>query len=177
MRSPLAREEGRHEGLIQPCQPTLATQVRTGPDRVGSELKHDGMRLIARKDGARAFVEPVRAPPDERLRCDRCGPVGAPLDEVLLDGEGLAHCAAGLPDFNRTLSTAGQQEACLIAFDLLMVNGEDLRPLPLLTRRKRLHALLEAAGPALRFTWKARTARPCSVMRAGLGWKASCRRT
>ena len=65
------------------------------------------------------------------------GLLALPVDQVLLHAEGLAHCAAGLPDSNRTLSTAGQREACLIVFDLLMADGEDLRPLPLLARRAR----------------------------------------
>jgi ATP-dependent DNA ligase len=52
-----------------------------------------------------------------------------PADAVL-DGEVVAHCEAGLPDFHRTLSSAGQRTACLLAFDLLAVDGEDLRPLP-----------------------------------------------
>jgi len=31
---------------------------------------------------------------------------------------------------------------CFVAFDLLWLNGEDLRPLPLLERKKRLRHLL-----------------------------------
>jgi ATP-dependent DNA ligase len=51
-----------------------------------------------------------------------------------VDGEALCFDADGLPDFNRLLTSAGQREACLVAFDLLAVDGEDLRPLPLLER-------------------------------------------
>ncbi len=50
MRSPLARDRRRPNGFVQPCQPTLAKAVPTGPGWI-HELKHDGMRLIARKDG------------------------------------------------------------------------------------------------------------------------------
>src|SRR3954462_310735 len=72
-----------------------------------------------------------------------------PAADVLIDGEAVAHCQKGLPDFHRTLSAAGQREACLLAFDLLAVGGEDVRPLPLLARRKRLEALLAGAPHAL----------------------------
>ena len=37
------------------------------------------------------------------------GLLALPVDQVLLDGEGLAHCAAGLPDFNRTLLDEAHQ--------------------------------------------------------------------
>jgi bifunctional non-homologous end joining protein LigD len=53
-----------------------------------------------------------------------------PLDQFVLDGEAVAHCPQGLPDFNRTLTSEGQRQACLYAFDVLIVAGEDLRPMP-----------------------------------------------
>ena len=42
--------------------------------------------------------------------------------------------------------------ACLFAFDLLRLNGEDLRPLPLEERRATLRKALRGAGKALRFS-------------------------
>src|SRR4051812_12289355 len=43
------------------------------------------------------------------------------------------------------IGRAGQREACLLAFDLLAMDGEDLRPLSLQARRGRLEALLADA--------------------------------
>jgi bifunctional non-homologous end joining protein LigD len=151
MRSPLARERRSPPGFIPPALLKPATTVPTGPGWI-HELKHDGIRLIARKDGARVCLW-------SRHGRNRTGDFAAIADalrqvpaDVVLDGEAVAHCDAGLPDFHRTLSSVGQRTACLLAFDLLAVDGEDLRPLPLLTRRARLHAVLEGAGPALRFS-------------------------
>jgi hypothetical protein len=40
----------RPPGFIVPCRPTLAAKVPTGDDWI-HELKHDGFRIIAHKDG------------------------------------------------------------------------------------------------------------------------------
>jgi ATP-dependent DNA ligase len=45
------------DGYIEPCIPTLATNPPGGPDWV-PEIRHDGYRLIARRDGqaVRLFI-------------------------------------------------------------------------------------------------------------------------
>jgi len=50
MRSPLARHRLAPPGFIPPCRPTLAAKVPAG-DGWLHELKHDGIRILARKDG------------------------------------------------------------------------------------------------------------------------------
>jgi hypothetical protein len=52
MRSPLARERRAPPGFIAPALLKPATKVPTGPGWI-HELKHDGIGLIARKDGTR----------------------------------------------------------------------------------------------------------------------------
>ena len=47
-----------------------------------------------------------------------------------LDGEAVAHCPEGLPDFHALLGREGCTKACLYAFDLLRIGLEDLRGLP-----------------------------------------------
>jgi bifunctional non-homologous end joining protein LigD len=64
----------------------------------------------------------------------------------------MAHCKDGLPDFHGLRSEDGGAAACLFAFDLLRLNGKDLRPLPLEERRGRLRKVLRGAGEALRFS-------------------------
>ena len=44
---------------------------------------------------------------------------------MVLDGEAMAHCKDGLPDFHGLRSEDGRAGACLFAFDLLRLNGED----------------------------------------------------
>jgi bifunctional non-homologous end joining protein LigD len=134
MRSPLACERRLPPGFIPPALLKPATTVPTGPGWI-HELKHDGIRLIARKDGGRVCLWSRHG----RNRTGDFAAIAAALREfpvdLVLDGEAVAHCEAGLPDFHRTLSREGQRTACLLAFDLLVIDGEDLRALPLLARR------------------------------------------
>jgi bifunctional non-homologous end joining protein LigD len=74
------------------------------------------------------------------------------VDDIAIDGEAMAHCKDGLPDFHGLRSEDGGAAACLFAFDLLRLNGDDLRPLPLEERRARLQRALRGAGEALRFS-------------------------
>src|SRR5215211_9235065 len=50
MRSPLARDRRSPPGFIRPALPVLATKVPAG-DGWPHELKHDGFRIVAHKDG------------------------------------------------------------------------------------------------------------------------------
>ena len=152
MRSPLARERRRPPGFIQPCQPTLSDKAPSGPQWI-HEIKHDGYRIVAGKSGdtvrlwsrngrdwSREFTAVTEA-----LRVLKHG-------DVVLDGEAMAHCKDGLPDFHGLRSEDGGAGACLFAFDLLRLNGEDLRPLPLEERRARLRKALRGSSEALRFS-------------------------
>src|SRR3954463_7843701 len=111
---PLARDQRRPAGFIPPALLTAATKVPPGRGGI-HELKHDGIRLIARKDG-----EPVQLwSRHGRSRTADFGTIVAAMRSLtvrsaVFDGEAVAHCENGLPDFHRTLSTAGQQEACLL---------------------------------------------------------------
>jgi bifunctional non-homologous end joining protein LigD len=117
------------------------------------ELKHDGFRIIAHKDGQRVHLW-------SRNGRDRTGDFVAiadavralPASRIVLDGEAVAHCLDGLPGFHRLLSGDGQASACLYAFDLLWLEAQDLRGIELIGRRRMLHKALKKAGPALRFS-------------------------
>jgi bifunctional non-homologous end joining protein LigD len=126
--------------------------VPTGPGWI-HELKHDGFRIVAHKDG------------DEVRLWSRNGKnwtaefvaitaaiLAMPVTRIVLDGEAVAHCPAGLPDFNALLGRHGCPLACLYAFDLLHLGPDDLRPLPLSERRALLRRHLRKAPPALLFS-------------------------
>ena len=68
----------------------------------------------------------------------------------MIIGEACAHCPDGLPDFHGLRSEGGSASACLFAFDLLRVDGLDLRPMPLEERRARLRTTLRRAWLSLR---------------------------
>jgi bifunctional non-homologous end joining protein LigD len=115
-------------------------------------LKHDGFRIIARKQG-----ESVRLwSRNGRDWSVEFVVIVAALRDLpgsfVLDGEAVAHCPEGLPDFHRLLSDEGQKSACLYAFDLLHLDTTDLRRTELVGRRAMLGKLLRKAGPALIFS-------------------------
>ena len=67
------------------------------------------------------------------------------VDDAILDGEVIAADETGRPMFYDLLRRA--RSAAYVAFDLLWLDGVDLRTLPLQERRKRLQAILPAASP------------------------------
>jgi bifunctional non-homologous end joining protein LigD len=118
MRTPLVRDRRRPPGFIPPCQPIVAEKVPSGDGWI-HELKHDGFRIIVRKDGdsVRLWSRNGRDWSIEFVA------LAAALRELpgsfVLDGEAVAHGPEGLPDFHWLLSEHGQRTACLYAFDLL----------------------------------------------------------
>src|SRR5215203_5835105 len=131
MRSPLARERRRPAGFIKPCQPTLSDTAPSGPQWI-HEIKHDGYRIIASKSGDRVRLWSHNGRDWSREFLAVTEALAAlKVDEIILDGEAMAHCKDGWPDFHALRSEDGSAAACLFAFDLLRLNGVDLRPLPL----------------------------------------------
>jgi bifunctional non-homologous end joining protein LigD len=146
MRSPLARERRRPAGFIVPCAPTLRETAPSGPQWI-HEIKHDGFRIIARKEGDRVRLWSRNGLDwSADLAAITAGLRALPVDRLVIDGEAVAHCPQGLPDFHGLLGD-GAAGACLFAFDLLSIDGEDLRRLPTLERKARLSKLLRM-GPA-----------------------------
>ena len=139
-------------GFIQPCQPTLVANPPAGPGWL-HEVKHDGFRILARKQGASVEVWSRRG----ALFNDRfpriAEAVGAlPVDNALLDGEAVVFLPDGHSDFAALLTKAGGEQASFVAFDLLGLEGDDLRQRPLEERREALAQLVAGADDGVRFS-------------------------
>jgi bifunctional non-homologous end joining protein LigD len=65
-----------------------------------------------------------------------------PADNALIDGEAVAFLSGGHSDFAALRTKAGGARASYIAFDLLSLEGDDLRQRPLEERRKALARLV-----------------------------------
>jgi bifunctional non-homologous end joining protein LigD len=142
----------RPAGFIVPCRPVLATTVPVGEGWI-HELKHDGFRILAHKDGERVWLWSRNG----RDRSDDFVAIAdavrtLPCSRIMLDGEAVTHCLEGLPDFHRLMSRNGQATACLYAFDIPWHQTHDLRGVELIGRRRLLQKALKKAGPALRFS-------------------------
>jgi bifunctional non-homologous end joining protein LigD len=129
-------------GFILPCQPLLVGRPPAGLGWL-HEVKHDGYRILARKEGSRVtlwsrygtnFTD--RLPKIAEALCSLA------VESVLLDGEAVAARPDGHSDFAALRTKAGSARACLVAFDLLNLNGQDFRQRPIEDRRAALSPLV-----------------------------------
>jgi bifunctional non-homologous end joining protein LigD len=132
----------RPNGFIQPCISTRAVKPPSGPDWV-HEIKHDGYRLIVRRDGVTVRLFTRRG----YDWTDRYPAIAAAAGKLkarsfTLDGEGVVCGADGAALFDALHRCRRVTDAILQAFDLLELDGVDYRPLPLRQRKDRLAGLL-----------------------------------
>jgi bifunctional non-homologous end joining protein LigD len=106
------------------------------------ELKHDGFRAIAYlQNGESKLVS--RNQRNLGFEALKRSLAKLPVENAILDGEVICVDAKGVSQFNQLLSRKG--EPVFYAFDLLWLDGEDLRRRPLVERKKRLARLVRAA--------------------------------
>jgi bifunctional non-homologous end joining protein LigD len=136
-------------GFIEPCLPSPAKTPPAGPDWL-HEIKHDGFRIMARRDaaGVRLFT---RNGHDfgKRFPLVVAAIAALPASSCLIDGEAIVSNEAGLAVFELLRSWRHDHTAVLCAFDLLELDGEDLRRLPLEERKRALGELVGAPEPGL----------------------------
>jgi ATP-dependent DNA ligase len=128
--------------FIKPCLATESKTVPSGPDWV-HEIKHDGYRMQLRKDDGRVRLF-TRTGVDWSLRYPWPVEAAAALrvKSCTIDGELVVTDANGISDFEMLQSRAYDYHAFLYGFDLLELDGADLRPLPLVDRKDLLTRLM-----------------------------------
>ena len=128
--------------VYEPCLPTVATQVPTGSEWL-HELKHDGFRLLIHRDGddvrlfTRRGYDWTRRFPRIIEQARRLRP-GA----FVIDAEAVFCGDDGVPDFEQLMSRRVDREFFAYGFDLLALDGDDLRQESLDRRKVRLAKLL-----------------------------------
>jgi bifunctional non-homologous end joining protein LigD len=138
-------------GFIAPCLPTKADTLPSGEMWL-HEIKHDGFRIIARKDGERVRLYsrpgndmtrrfPLIAEALARLRSRSC----------IIDGEAVACNDNGVASFERIRYRQHDGNVFLYAFHLIELNGDDLRRDPLQVRKATLASIVAKARPGIRF--------------------------
>ena len=70
-----------------------------------------------------------------------------PVANAILDGEIVALDSNGRSQFAPLMRR--RQDVSFYAFDLLWHDGEDLRPLPLVERKRRLRRLIKGSGASI----------------------------
>jgi bifunctional non-homologous end joining protein LigD len=125
-------------GFVEPCLPSPADHPPSGPDWV-HEIKHDGYRLMARRDpvGIRLLTRngydwapryPLIVEAVNALKVRSC----------LIDGEAVACDDNGLTVFKLLREKPAGRHVFLYAFDLIELNGDDLRRDPIEVRKATL---------------------------------------
>lgn len=155
-------KSGKGEGasiprFVKPQLATLVDDVPTGNDWL-HEIKYDGYRaMIAVKGGAvKLFTR------NGLDWTDKFGPLveaiaALDLPPALIDGEIVAFGEDGNPSFSALQSVLKRGHGAqrldtpfhLFAFDLLFLDGIDLRPLTTIERKERLEALLADGAPPI----------------------------
>jgi ATP-dependent DNA ligase len=119
-------------GFIAPCLPSKTDKLPSGSQWL-HEIKHDGFRVIARKTGAQVklysrpgndltYRFPLIVETLARLRSRSC----------IIDGEAVACDGNGVASFGRVRYRHHDESIFLYAFDLIELNGDDLRRKPTL---------------------------------------------
>jgi len=153
----LADLAGARRGPLQRTQPLALAMIVEAPpngDEWLHEIKHDGYRIVARieegevrlvsrngKDWTKEFPQVAR------------GVGRLPAGTALLDGEVAAVLPNGATSFQALQRRAeGGVPLVYFAFDLLHLDGWDLRGVRLEDRKQVLRRLLESAPDVLRFS-------------------------
>ena len=139
--------------VIEPCLPSPGQRPPTGPGWV-HEIKHDGYRLMPRRDalsvGIRLLTKsghdwasryPLIIKAVNKLKVRSC----------LIDGEAVCCNDRGVSSFDKLRHRSHDPEVFLVAFDLLELDGQDLRREPLEVRKQTLASLLRSSLPGVQF--------------------------
>jgi len=114
------------------------------------EIKNDGLRVIARKDGRRVQLY-SREGDDLTKRFPLIAETMARLPSCTIDGEAVACDDSGNQSFDLLRRRQRDDQVFLYAFDLIELDGKDRRRDPLDQRKADLGRLLSDASPGILF--------------------------
>jgi len=136
---------------FEPCLPRPAKEPPAGPGWI-HEIKHDGFRIIARRDtaGVRLVTRNGYNFAD-RFPLIVEAIVALPASSCVVDGEAIAVDENGLSVFDLIRYRRQDHVVTLCAFDLLELDGEDLRRTPIEVRKATLKGLLRRTHAGVAF--------------------------
>jgi len=144
-----SRRKRKSGGVPMPefIKPQLCLLVDRPPvgDEWAHEIKLDGYRLQLRVTDGKAELR-TRKGLDWTHRFKSIAEAAAALPDCIIDGEAIALDESGTPSFaalQAALSDNNTKTMSFFAFDLLFLEGEDLRKQPLRERKEQLRELLQ----------------------------------
>jgi bifunctional non-homologous end joining protein LigD len=132
-------------GHIPPCLPSRAERPPSGLEWL-HEIKHDGFRILARRDATSVRLI-TRAGNDfsSRFPFITMALGKLPVRSCLIDGEAIVCDENGLAVFDLIRRHGALASAVHCAFDLLELDGRDLRREPIEKRKALLAKLLRGS--------------------------------
>lgn len=133
---------------------TLTEKIPTGKDWI-FEIKYDGYRIVSYVENGKVkmfsrnnvdYTKKFKSLTQSLKKIDQ--------DSFVVDGEVVSFDENGRPDFSLLQESIKKESKNLFycVFDLLALNGEDLRNLPLIERKAKLERLLFKAEDNLIFS-------------------------
>ncbi len=119
------------------------------------EIKFDGYRVQMHVDDGKAVLR-TRKGLDWSAKFGAIAKAGGTLSDAILDGEIVALDAHGAPDFaalQAAISDKKTDDLVYFVFDILFLDGKDLRERPLGERKAALEALLASRKPGPRIAY------------------------
>ncbi|PBB23941.1 MULTISPECIES: ATP-dependent DNA ligase [unclassified Mesorhizobium] len=136
--------------FIKPMEPELVDTPPQSADWI-HEIKYDGYRtqIIKDDEGIRLITKNGYDWTGRYIQL--AGEAeGIEAKDFIIDGEAITINEAGLSDFHAlqsaVTSRTPSRDIYLVAFDLLYLNGHDLRDMPVEDRREILQALIPTGG-------------------------------
>jgi bifunctional non-homologous end joining protein LigD len=134
--------------FVEPQLATLETRAPAGDDWL-HELKYDGYRIEPCKAGDEITLF-SRSGLDWTVRFPAIAKavLTLPCESALIDGEAAYVLPSGLTDFKSLQEHIDKPDPAIryFAFDLLSLDGKDLRKEPLSKRKEKLRKLMAAKG-------------------------------
>ena len=136
---------------LEPCLPRPAKEPPAGPGWI-HEIKHDGFRILARREAERVRLF-TRHGTDFTARYPKIAAAveSLPVRLCALDGEAIVVNQDGLSIFDLIRYRQNDNAAVLCAFDLIELNGKDLRWQPVERRKAVLSDLLRDTSDGIAF--------------------------
>jgi bifunctional non-homologous end joining protein LigD len=145
------RQLRRHVQRFEPCLPRPAKRPPAGKGWI-HEIKHDGFRIMAwRKGDDVRLLSRKGYDLTDRFRYAAAAMAALPVRSCLIDAEAIACNERGLADFELIRSYRHDHAVTLCAFDLLEIDGGDLRRESIEKRKDRLRDLLRRSHPGIAF--------------------------
>jgi bifunctional non-homologous end joining protein LigD len=131
-------------GIIEPCLPSPAKAPPSGPGWI-HEIKRDGFRILARRDSAGVrLITRAGNEFSSRFPFITMAVSKLPVHSCLIDGEAIVCDKNALAVFELIRRHGALASAVHCAFDLLELDGRDLRSEPI--ERARHYSLSSSRG-------------------------------